>query len=59
MEPGESQAEAVRREVQGGAGLEMADPVKAWSTISHDGRWATHWWVARSLGLTFVPTPVR
>lgn len=46
VEPGETQAEAVAREVREELGVEVAPLRKVWECPSHDGRYRLHWWLA-------------
>lgn len=55
VEPGEQQVEAVSREVMEELGLEVKPERCVWSTVSHDGRWATRWWTAHATGSRISP----
>lgn len=46
VEPGESQAEAVVREVREEVGLRVRAGRKVWECTTHDGRFLLHWWTA-------------
>ncbi|WP_242886325.1 NUDIX domain-containing protein [Actinomadura litoris] len=46
VEPGESQADAVAREVHEEVGLRVTPLSKVWESETDDGRFQLHWWVA-------------
>ena len=46
VEPGESQAEAVVREVREEVGLRVRAGRKVWECPTHDGNFLLHWWTA-------------
>jgi 8-oxo-dGTP pyrophosphatase MutT (NUDIX family) len=46
LEPGESQAEALVREVQEEVGLAVRPGRKVWECPTHDGRYRLNWWTA-------------
>jgi 8-oxo-dGTP diphosphatase len=48
IEPGESQAEAVAREVAEEVGLAVTPIAKVWECPTDDGRFTLHWWTARA-----------
>lgn len=50
IEPGESQAEAVVREVREEVGLEVRALEKVGECDTHDGRALIHWWRAAPVG---------
>ncbi|NYI05357.1 NUDIX hydrolase [Allostreptomyces psammosilenae] len=47
LEPGETQAEALVREVHEEVGLRVAPLAKVWESQTDDGRYRLHWWTAR------------
>jgi 8-oxo-dGTP pyrophosphatase MutT (NUDIX family) len=47
IEPGETQAEAVVREVAEEVGLTVTPGAKVWECPTDDGRMWLHWWTAR------------
>jgi 8-oxo-dGTP diphosphatase len=47
IEPGETQAEAVVREMAEELGLEVEPLAKVWECPTDDGRYTLHWWTAR------------
>ena len=50
IEPGETQAEAVVREVKEEVGLNVRAIEKVWSCPSHDGAFELHWWTTELVG---------
>jgi 8-oxo-dGTP pyrophosphatase MutT (NUDIX family) len=50
VEPGESQAEAVVREVREEVGLVARPVAKVWECDTHDGAFRLHWWTAVPVG---------
>jgi 8-oxo-dGTP pyrophosphatase MutT (NUDIX family) len=48
IEPGESQAEAVVREVREEVGLAVMPIAKVWQCETDDGAYHLHWWTARA-----------
>jgi 8-oxo-dGTP diphosphatase len=48
IEPGETQADAVVREVAEEVGLEVTALAKVWECRSDDGAYQLHWWTARA-----------
>lgn len=46
LEPGESQAEALVREVKEEVGLVVTPTAKVWECDTDDGRYLLHWWTA-------------
>ena len=50
VEPGETQRDAVLREVREEAGLEVEPLCKVWECRSEGGDFWLHWWTARYLG---------
>ncbi|HTO09313.1 MAG TPA: NUDIX domain-containing protein [Myxococcota bacterium] len=50
IEPGESQAAAVAREVAEEVGLAVTPIAKVWECPTDDGAYLLHWWTARPAG---------
>lgn len=48
IEPGESQAEAVAREMAEELGLDVEPLEKVWECPTDDGSYRLHWWTARA-----------
>ncbi|MQA95705.1 MAG: NUDIX domain-containing protein [Streptosporangiales bacterium] len=46
IEPGETQREAVVREVHEEVGLHVSPQAKVWESETDDGRFRLHWWTA-------------
>lgn len=46
IEPGETQEEALIREVNEEVGLDVSPLAKVWESQSDDGRFLLHWWTA-------------
>lgn len=46
LEPGETQAEALVREVKEEVGLAVTATAKVWECDTDDGRYVLHWWTA-------------
>ncbi len=57
VEPGETHAAAVAREVREELGLEVRARARVWSCPTHDGRFRLHWWSAQVVGGTLRPAP--
>ncbi|WP_262058626.1 NUDIX domain-containing protein [Streptomyces sp. STR69] len=58
LEPGETQEEALVREVHEEVGLAVSPLTKVWESEAHDGRFRLHWWTATETGNgTIVPDP--
>ncbi|MEU9391407.1 NUDIX domain-containing protein [Streptomyces sp. NPDC048324] len=57
VEPGESQPEAVVREVREEVGLTAAPLAKVWESETDDGRFRLHWWTADAPTGDVVPDP--
>lgn len=58
LEPGESQAQAVAREMAEEIGLDVVPLAKVWECPTEDGLYTLHWWSARPLDeRAFVPQP--
>src|SRR5262245_38530257 len=62
IEPGETQAAAVMREVAEEVGLAVSPGAKVWECPTDDGKFLLHWWTARPAGssaeLTLDPREV-
>lgn len=61
IEPGETQADAVVREVKEEIGLTVVPQAKVWECDTDDGRYVLHWWTAEpadSAELVLDPTEV-
>ncbi|HKC51637.1 MAG TPA: NUDIX domain-containing protein [Myxococcota bacterium] len=50
IEPGETQPQAVVREMAEELGLEVEPIAKVWECPTDDGRYVLHWWTARPGG---------
>jgi 8-oxo-dGTP pyrophosphatase MutT (NUDIX family) len=57
VEPGESQREAVVREVREEVGLTVVPLAKVWESETDDGSFRLHWWTARADTGDVVPDP--
>lgn len=58
LEPGETQEEALVREVQEEVGLAVSPLAKVWESATDDGRFRLHWWTAAETGNgAIVPDP--
>ncbi|MBK3570482.1 MULTISPECIES: NUDIX domain-containing protein [unclassified Streptomyces] len=58
LEPGETQEEALVREVHEEVGLAVAPLAKVWQSETDDGSFRLHWWTATETGNgTIVPDP--
>ncbi|WP_405971114.1 NUDIX hydrolase [Streptomyces sp. NBC_00988] len=58
LEPGESQEEALVREVKEEVGLTVSPLSKVWQSDAADGTFRLHWWTATETGNgTIVPDP--
>lgn len=59
VEPGETQAEAVVREVAEEVGM-VAEPIaKVWQCPSWNGRWLLHCWLVQPRGTAVRPNPAE
>ncbi|WP_369167993.1 NUDIX domain-containing protein [Streptomyces sp. R28] len=57
VEPGETQPEAVVREVREEVGLTVVPLAKVWESETDDGSFRLHWWTARADTGDVVPVP--
>jgi 8-oxo-dGTP pyrophosphatase MutT (NUDIX family) len=58
LEPGETQEEALVREVHEEVGLAVSPLAKVWQSETDDGTFRLHWWTATETGNgTIVPDP--
>lgn len=60
LEPGETQEEAVVREVREELGVDVAPVAKVWECPTDDGSFVLHWWIADvSEDADLVPDPAE
>ncbi|MGC9543943.1 NUDIX domain-containing protein [Streptomyces sp. UG1] len=57
IEPGETEREAVVREVREEVGLTVVPLAKVWESETDDGRFRLHWWTARADTGDVIPDP--
>jgi 8-oxo-dGTP pyrophosphatase MutT (NUDIX family) len=59
VEPGESQPDALVREVREEVGLEVTPLAKVWECPTDDGSYRLHWWTAEIVGGALAPDGVE
>jgi 8-oxo-dGTP diphosphatase len=59
IEPGESGAEAVRRETREELGIEVEPLREVWRCASDDGAFELHWWLCEGAGQVLRPDPAE
>ena len=57
VEPGETHAECVAREVLEEVGLRVRPLREVWTCPTHDGGFLLHWWLAEITGGELAPDP--
>lgn len=57
IEPGESQPQAVAREMHEELGLDVRPVRKVWECLTDDGGYLLHWWVVEDGGELIRPAP--
>ncbi len=59
VEPGETQPEALVREMREELGLEVTPLRQVWTCPSSDGRFVLSWWLAEADDVTTTPDPAE
>lgn len=59
VEPGETQQEAVVREVHEEVGLTVIPDAKVWESETDDGHFRLHWWTADATSGEVIPDPAE
>jgi 8-oxo-dGTP diphosphatase len=57
IEPGESQRDAIVRELREELGLEATPVSKVWECLTDDGRIRLHWWLVSAADQQLTPAP--